>query len=84
MKTAEEVVVIEDLNGFTKENADNRMVKFILEVLQNYYPSRVGKFFAVNAPWYYRVLYKVVKPWLSEDLVNKVISRFNSQRKSTI
>lgn len=26
--------MIENLDGFTKENADNRMVKYLIEVLQ--------------------------------------------------
>jgi hypothetical protein len=68
----EQVVIIENLFGFTKENADSRMVKYLLEVSQAHYPGIVGKFYAVNAPWYYRLLFKVVQPWLSDDLLNIV------------
>eukprot|EP00339_Tiarina_fusa_P022677 CAMPEP_0117072790 /NCGR_PEP_ID=MMETSP0472-20121206/51246_1 /TAXON_ID=693140 ORGANISM="Tiarina fusus, Strain LIS" /NCGR_SAMPLE_ID=MMETSP0472 /ASSEMBLY_ACC=CAM_ASM_000603 /LENGTH=353 /DNA_ID=CAMNT_0004797063 /DNA_START=21 /DNA_END=1079 /DNA_ORIENTATION=+ len=68
----DELLIIENLSGFSKENADNRMVKYLLEVVQNHYPGRVGKFVAVNAPWYYRLLFKVVKPWLSSELLSKV------------
>lgn len=32
----EEILVIENLEGFTKDNADNRMVKYLIEVLQVY------------------------------------------------
>jgi len=68
----EEILIIENLEGFTKDNADNRMVKYLLEICQNHYPGRIGQFVAVNAPWYYRLLFKVVKPWLSDDLLSKV------------
>ena len=30
----EELLIIENLDGFTKDNADNRMVKYLLEIVQ--------------------------------------------------
>ena len=70
---SDEVVVVEDLNGFDRDkNADNRMVKLLLEIVQAHFPERIGRFFAVNAPWYYKLLFKVVKPWLSSELASKV------------
>lgn len=68
-----EVIVVEDLDGFDRDkNADNRMVKLLLEIVQAHFPERIGRFFAVNAPWYYKLLFKVVKPWLSSELAGKV------------
>lgn len=30
----EELLIVENLDGFTKENADTRMVKYLLEITQ--------------------------------------------------
>eukprot|EP01094_Clydonella_sp_ATCC50884_P027838 TRINITY_DN8175_c0_g1_i1.p1 TRINITY_DN8175_c0_g1~~TRINITY_DN8175_c0_g1_i1.p1 ORF type:complete len:697 (+),score=234.42 TRINITY_DN8175_c0_g1_i1:87-2177(+) len=72
VKDNEEVILIEDLSGFSRSQADNRIAKLFLELVQAHYPGRLGGFYAVNAPWYYRLLFKVVKPWLSLELQSKV------------
>lgn len=68
----DEVVLVYDLNGFEKANADNRGMKFLLEIFQNHFPGRVGVAYVVNAPIFYRLLWKIVKPWLSGDLLSRV------------
>ncbi len=65
-------MVIYDLNGFEKNNADNRGLKFLLEAFQTHYPGRVAVAYVINAPFFYRLLWKLVKPWLSGDLMSKV------------
>jgi len=68
----EDFILIDNLDGFTKANADARMIKYLVELLQVHFPERLGKVYAVSAPWYYRVFFKIVKPWLSSDLLDKV------------
>mmetsp|Transcript_1535 Transcript_1535/g.5421 ORF Transcript_1535/g.5421 Transcript_1535/m.5421 type:complete len:380 (-) Transcript_1535:32-1171(-) len=68
-----EILLIEDLTGFKKsENSDMKMIKFLADAAQAHYPCRIGMFYAVNSPWYYNVLYTIVKPWLSDDLASIV------------
>mmetsp|Transcript_26986 Transcript_26986/g.57224 ORF Transcript_26986/g.57224 Transcript_26986/m.57224 type:complete len:365 (-) Transcript_26986:33-1127(-) len=76
----EELLIVENLDGFTKENADTRMVKYLLEITQAHYPCRIGSFVGVNAPWYYQVLFKIVKPWMSDDLLSKVNIFTNAEK----
>lgn len=66
------MALVYDLNGFEKANADNRGMKFLLEIFQNHFPGRVGVAYVVNSPFFYRLLWKLVKPWLSGDLLSKV------------
>jgi hypothetical protein len=69
---SQEITLLEDLDGFSRDKADPRMAKFMLEMVQSHYPGRLGDFIAFNAPWYYRLIFKIVKPWLSAELVSKV------------
>jgi hypothetical protein len=39
---------------------------------QTHYPGQVGELYGVNAPWYYLAFFKIVKPWLSADILNRV------------
>eukprot|EP00168_Porphyra_purpurea_P001394 TRINITY_DN11700_c0_g1_i1.p1 TRINITY_DN11700_c0_g1~~TRINITY_DN11700_c0_g1_i1.p1 ORF type:complete len:223 (-),score=46.51 TRINITY_DN11700_c0_g1_i1:517-1185(-) len=66
-----QILLIEDLTGFKKsDNSDMKMIKFLADAAQTHYPCRIGKFYAVNSPWYYNVLFTVVKPWLNDDLAS--------------
>ena len=68
----EEVLLIEDLNGFERDQFDARMIKLTLEMVIAHYPSRIGLFIACSSPWYYRVIFKVIRPWLTPDLNSRV------------
>lgn len=62
------------LTARMQANADNRGMKFLLEIFQNHFPGRVGVAYVVNSPFFYRLLWKLVKPWLSGDLLSKAPS----------
>jgi hypothetical protein len=68
----EEAVLIYDLSNYEKQNADNRTLKFLLDIFQYHYPGRISSVFVLNAPFFYRLLWKMVKPWLSGELMSKV------------
>jgi len=67
-----QMLFLNDLTDFSRKNADPNLVKYFLEVFQTHYPGRLGFFISVNAPWFYEVLWKVVRPWLSNELISKV------------
>eukprot|EP01104_Vermistella_antarctica_P016960 TRINITY_DN5917_c0_g1_i1.p1 TRINITY_DN5917_c0_g1~~TRINITY_DN5917_c0_g1_i1.p1 ORF type:complete len:502 (+),score=108.92 TRINITY_DN5917_c0_g1_i1:242-1747(+) len=69
----DEFVAIHDLSNFSRsKNADPNYVKVLAELLVHHYPLRLGAVFCVNAPWYYQLLWKVVRPWLPDHLANLV------------
>ena len=101
-RTSSEVSIIYDLNGFEKSNADNRAMKFLLDVFtviflphlffscsfvlllinfnnihnniieKEHYPGRIGCAYVINCPFFYRLLWKLVKPWLGGSMISKV------------
>jgi len=40
---------------------------------QNRYPETMGKFFIINVPWTFSAVWAIVKPWLDEVTVKKII-----------
>jgi hypothetical protein len=40
---------------------------------QNRYPETMGKFFIINAPWAFSAVWAIVKPWLDEVTIAKVV-----------
>jgi len=67
-----ELIIIDDLQNWTREQADLRAIKFLSEIFQAHYPGVLGQFYAVNAPWYFRLLWKIVKGYLNKDLSSRV------------
>lgn len=39
---------------------------------QDRYPESMGKFYIINAPWTFSVVWNIVKPWLDEVTVAKI------------
>ncbi|KAF9475194.1 hypothetical protein BDN70DRAFT_841281 [Pholiota conissans] len=39
---------------------------------QDRYPETMGKFYIINAPWAFRAVWAVIKPWLDEVTVKKI------------
>lgn len=40
---------------------------------QNRYPETMGKFYIINAPWAFSAVWSVIKPWLDEVTVKKIV-----------
>lgn len=41
-------------------------------ISQDRYPESMGKFYIINAPWTFSVVWNVIKPWLDEVTVSKI------------
>ncbi|KAF8905856.1 CRAL-TRIO domain-containing protein [Gymnopilus junonius] len=39
---------------------------------QNMYPETMGRFYVVNAPWAFSVVWRVIRPWLDEVTARKI------------
>lgn len=64
-----------DLKGINLSMAGSTVRKFIktlASVDQNNYPEHLGKMFIVNAPWAFKALWTVVKPWLDRRTQKKI------------
>lgn len=56
-----------------KKSADQTTVaKNFISFLQNHYPERLGICFAVNPPWYIRLLYSLVSPFMDSVTKKKI------------
>lgn len=56
-----------------KKSPDGSTIaKNFLNFLQNHYPERLGICFALNPPWYIRLLYTVVSPFMDSVTKKKI------------
>jgi hypothetical protein len=68
----ESVTVVFDLNGFSMKNMDYQHTKFLINLLQNYYPESLGLALIINAPWLFNGCWFIIKPWLDPVVENKI------------
>ncbi|XP_077219806.1 sec14p-like phosphatidylinositol transfer family protein isoform X2 [Tasmannia lanceolata] len=60
----EEILGIFDLREFRTENGDILFLKFLIDVFYTNYPKRLGQVLFVDAPFVFRPIWQLVKPWL--------------------
>ncbi len=73
--------MIYDRTGMSRANQDMQVIKFttsFVSMLQDYYAERLAKFYVVGANWLYKMLYAVIKPFLSKKTKEKVHSIYLS------
>jgi len=56
--------IIFDLNGFSLRNMDYQFMKFMIHILQNYYPDTLGVALVLNSPWLFSGCWAVLKRWI--------------------
>ena len=71
-KHIDQYLIIIDAKNVTSENADLKFLQFEIEILQNHYPERLHKLFAVNMDWFTRAIWHTVKHFLRESTRNKI------------
>eukprot|EP00455_Lapot_gusevi_P014478 TRINITY_DN1722_c0_g1_i13.p1 TRINITY_DN1722_c0_g1~~TRINITY_DN1722_c0_g1_i13.p1 ORF type:complete len:280 (-),score=76.31 TRINITY_DN1722_c0_g1_i13:140-979(-) len=65
-----------DLHGLGMKHLKSsciNMLKAIIKVSQDNYPEMLNKLIVVNVPWFFNVAWKIVKPWLNERTLAKII-----------
>ena len=68
-------ISILDFSGFGTRHCSARFrgpMKEVLDQLQFYYPEAMHKMYIVNAPMAFRVLWRMVKPWLHPVTVSRI------------
>ncbi|KAI4336402.1 hypothetical protein L6164_014933 [Bauhinia variegata] len=80
----ENFVIIADLEGWKYSNSDIRGYMGALNMLQDYYPERLGKFYIVHAPYIFMTVWKIVYPFIDNKTKKKIVFVENDRLKSTL
>ncbi|CAF0711943.1 unnamed protein product [Adineta steineri] len=68
----ESVTVIFDMAGCETKNMDFHQIKFLIHLLDNYYPDSLGLILIVNFPWVLDKSWTIIKTWLNATVQKKV------------
>ena len=68
----ESVTVIFDMAGTEMKNMDFHQVKFLIHLLDNYYPDSLGLILILNFPWVLDKCWTLIKSWLNPTVQKKV------------
>ncbi|KAK6921592.1 CRAL-TRIO lipid binding domain [Dillenia turbinata] len=69
----EKLIAILDLESLAYKNVDSRGIITGFQLLQDYYPERLRKFFIVNMPWFFVSVWKMVSYFLDRATLEKVV-----------
>ncbi|KAJ4810171.1 Sec14p-like phosphatidylinositol transfer family protein [Rhynchospora pubera] len=69
----EKFICIADFKGWGYSHCDIRAYIAALEVMQNYYPERLGKVLLINVPQIFMKTWKVVYPFIDKNTKEKFI-----------
>jgi hypothetical protein len=68
----ESATVIFDLTDFSLRNMDYQHLKFLIQLLQNYYPESFALGLIINAPWIFNGCWYIIRPWLDPVVESKI------------
>jgi hypothetical protein len=68
----ESVTVIFDMSGCDSRNMDFHQIKFLLHLLDNYYPDSLGLILILNFPWVLDKSWRLIKSWINAGVQKKV------------
>ncbi|CAL4127108.1 unnamed protein product [Meganyctiphanes norvegica] len=71
-KDMENICILWDMKGFSLAVMDFSLTKKVYEILQTYYPERMGIALILNAPFIFQACWSVIRPWLHENTANKI------------
>jgi hypothetical protein len=64
--------VIFDLGGFSLSNMDYQFMKFMINILQNYFPDSLGQCLILNSPWIFSTCWIALKRWIDPASQEKI------------
>ncbi|CAF3438627.1 unnamed protein product [Rotaria sp. Silwood1] len=68
----ESVTVVFDMAGCEAKNMDLHQIKFLITLLDNYYPDSLGQILILNFPWILGKSWTIIKGWLNPTVQKKV------------
>eukprot|EP00250_Pteridium_aquilinum_P012917 c21028_g1_i3 orf=188-958(+) len=69
----ERIIVIVDLNHLGFKNVDIKGYIAAFQLLQNYYPERLGALYMINVPKFFHGIWKVVSRFLDKPTKEKIV-----------
>ncbi|XP_062213036.1 uncharacterized protein LOC133913787 [Phragmites australis] len=69
----EKFAAVADLKGWGYSNCDIRAYLAGLEIMQNYYPERLGRVFLIHVPYVFMAAWKIVYPFIDDNTKNKFV-----------
>lgn len=69
----EKLIVIADFQGWGYSNCDIRGYLAALEIVQSYYPERLGKVFLVHVPFLFMKAWKIIYSFIDNNTKHKFI-----------
>ncbi|KAJ6847990.1 CRAL-TRIO domain-containing protein-like [Iris pallida] len=80
----EKFIAIADVQGWGYSNCDIRAYLAALEIMQNYYPERLGKVFLIHVPYLFMKAWKIVYPFIDNNTKKKFVFVDDKNLKSTL
>nr|CAB3475302.1 unnamed protein product [Digitaria exilis] len=69
----EKFLCIADLKGWGYSNCDVRAYIAAIQIMQNYYPERLGKALMINVPYIFMKAWKMVCPFIDNNTKDKFV-----------
>lgn len=66
-KTFYKAIIVVDLTGFGTKHMGSKLrgpMKAMMHIDQHYYPESLHRMIVINAPWAFKMLWKIVRPWV--------------------
>jgi hypothetical protein len=70
-----------DLKGWGYANCDVRAYIAAIEIMQNYYPERLGKALMIHVPYLFMKAWNMVQPFIDANTKDKVCTSSNRCQK---
>eukprot|EP01018_Ginkgo_biloba_P017445 Gb_05860 [translate_table: standard] len=80
----EKFVIIADLDGWGYRNSDVRAYLIALQIMQDYFPERLGKVFMIHVPYLFWAAWKMVYPFIDKVTKKKIIFVEDKLLKATL
>lgn len=69
----EKFAAVADLKGWGYSNCDIRAYVAALDIMQNYYPERLGRVFLIHVPYVFMAAWKIVYPFIDDNTKKKFV-----------
>uniref|UniRef100_A0ACD5WE03 Uncharacterized protein n=1 Tax=Avena sativa TaxID=4498 RepID=A0ACD5WE03_AVESA len=80
----EKFAAVIDMKGWGYANCDIRGYVAALEIMQNYYPERLGRVFMIHVPYMFMAAWKIVYPFIDEKTKKKFVFVANKDLDATL
>lgn len=69
----EKFAAVADLKGWGYSNCDIRGYLAALDIMQSYYPERLGRVFLIHVPYVFMAAWKIVYPFIDDNTKKKFV-----------